>query len=200
MINWIKSLFKSKPKDPPFNLHHPDVAPNVEFAFEAGPTFKKRKYYRVKDDYRLPTGRYKWVDAFLYESELRMDLNTMNKYLDEMEKNLDGGKGAINLSKAFQVIWAMRSRTKLMFEPATIKRLASVVYFDETEDLSDYDQEYCEAKVKFWEKHGCYDFFLTRPIVELLNLKGISVESLKIYMKEAEQVLKDLTFAPEKAS
>jgi hypothetical protein len=200
MSNWISNLFKSKPKEPPFNIHHPDVAANIEFAFEAGPAFKKRKYYRTVNDFKLPTGRYKWLDAFLYEAELRMNLPTMNKYLDEIEKALDGTKGEIKLSKAFQVIWAMRSRTKLAFEPATIKRLASVVYFDETEDLSDYNQDYCEEKVKFWEKHGCYDFFLTRPIEELLNLKGTSVESLKTYMRQAEQVIRDLTLDPEKVS
>jgi len=194
----IFNIFNRKQKDPPFNIHHPDLADKVEFAFEAGPMFGKRKYYRAKEDFRLPYGRYKYIDAFLYEVELRMDLKKLEQYMDILEKNLDGSKGNISIAKAFEVIWAIRSRCKLAFEPETVKRLASVTYFDETEDLSDFDMEYGAEKVKFWEKHGCYAFFLTSPIEELLNLKGTSVESLQTYIRQAQAVLKDLTLDPEK--
>jgi hypothetical protein len=196
----IFNIFRKKQKDPPFNIHHPDLADKVEFAFEAGPIFGKRKFYRAKDDYRLPYGRYKYIDAFLYEVELRMDLKKLEQYMDILEKNLDGSKGNISIAKAFEVIWAIRSRCKLAFEPETVKRLASVTYFDETEDLSDFDMEYGAEKVKFWEKHGCYAFFLTSPIEELLNLKGTSETSLQTYIRQAQAVLKDLTLDPEKQS
>jgi hypothetical protein len=129
--------FKKKVKEPPFNVNHPDLADKVEFAFEAGPALKKVKYYKFIKDYQSPTGRYKWIDAFLYESELRMDMKRLNAYMDELEKHLDGSKGVVNISGAFKVMWAIRSRCKLAFSPETIKRLASVVYFDSNEDLSD---------------------------------------------------------------
>lgn len=198
-MNWIKNLFKHKPKDPPFNIYHPDLADKIEFAFECGPTLNKRKFYRMKadinetNDFRLPTGRYKWIDAFLAEVNLRMTVGTLTAYLNELEKNLDGTKGQINLGKAFQIIYAMRTRTNLGFDPQLIKTLASIVYFDETEDLSDYDKTYCEKKIKFWEKHEVYDFFLTRPIAELCNLNGISETALKTYIQTAQQIIKDLT-------
>lgn len=196
----ILNVFRKKKKDPVFNIHHPDIAGNIEFAFEAGPAFGKRKFYRAKEDYRLPYGRYKYIDAYLYEVELRMNLKTLEQYMESLEKHLDGSKGSISISKAFEVIWAIRSRCKLAFEPETVKRLASVVYFDETEDLSDYSMDYGTEKVKFWERHGCYAFFLTSPIEELLNLKGTSETSLRTYIHQAEAVLKDLTFDPAKQS
>jgi hypothetical protein len=205
-MNWIKNLFKRKPKEPPFNIYHPDIADKIEFAFECGPTLNKRKFYRMKadanetNDFLLPTGRYKWIDAFLSEVNLRMTARTVDAYLNELEKQLDGTKGQINLGKAFQIIYAMRTRTNLGFDPKLVKTLASVVYFDETEDLSDYDKDYCDKKIKYWEKHEVYDFFLTRPIVELCNLNGTSVTALKTYIQTADQIIKDLTFGLESPS
>lgn len=203
-MNW--NPFKRKPKEPPFNIHHPDLQDKIEFAFECGPTLNKRKFYRMKADvnetneFRLPTGRYKWIDAFLAEVNLRMSAGTLVSYLNELEKNLDGTKGQINLGKAFQIIYAMKTRTNLGFDPQLVKTLASIVYFDESEDLSDYDKAYCDKKIKYWEKYDCYDFFLTRPIAELCNLNDSSVHALKTYIQTAEQIIKDLTFGQENQS
>jgi hypothetical protein len=202
----IFNIFKKKPAEPVYNIHHPDLADKIEFAFECGPLLNKRKFYRLKADanstneFRLPTGRYQWLDAFLHEAEIRMTVKTGHTYLDELIKHLDGSKGTINLAKAFEVIYSMRSRLNLGFEPQMIKRLASVVYFDANEDLSQYDQLYGEEKIKYWERHECYDFFLTRPIAELCNLNGTSITALKNYIREAEQVIRDLTYEPEKVS
>lgn len=205
-MNFFSKLFKSKPKEPPFNIHHPDLADKIEFAFECGPTLNKRKFYRMKadvnetNDFRLPTGRYKWIDAFLAEVNLRMTVGTLIAYLNELEKNLDGTKGVVNLGKAFQIIYSIRTRTNLGFDPQLVKTLASIVYFDESEDLSDYDKDYCDKKIKYWERHDCYDFFLTRPIAELCNLNNSSVTHLKTYIQTATQIIKDLTLEPEKVS
>lgn len=205
-MNKLFSFLKAKPKEPPFNIHHPDLADRIEFAFECGPTLNKRKFYRMKADvnetneFRLPTGRYKWIDAFLAEVNLRMTGSTLTAYLNELEKNLDGTKGVVNLGKAFQIIYSIRTRLNLGFDPQLVKTLASIVYFDETEDLSDYDKDYCDKKIKYWEKYDCYDFFLTRPIAELCNLSNSSVTHLKTYIQTASQIIKDLTLEPEKAS
>lgn len=203
-MNW--NIFKRKPKDPPFNIYHPDLSDKIEFAFECGPTFGKRKFYRMKSDvnetneFRLPTGRYKWIDAFLAEVNLRMTVGTLHAYLNDIEKSLNGGKGEIRLDKAFQTIYNIRTRLNLGFDPQLVKNLASIVYFDETEDLSDYDKAYCDKKIRFWEKHEVYDFFLIRPIAELCNLNGTSVSDLKTYIQVASQMIKDLTLEPEKVS
>lgn len=194
MINWFKSLFKKKLPKGVYNIHHPEMIGKTEFAFECAGT----KYYRAIKEYHLPVGRFKWIDAYLYEVELRMDLKTLNGYLDVLDKNIDGKNGTINLTKVWQVVHAMRTRTKdLGWEPETVKRLASVVFFDETEDLRDFDPAYGKQKVALWDLHKNYAFFLTRPISELLNLGSSSEESLQNYIKVAQEVLRDLTLEPE---
>lgn len=196
MINWIKSLFKKKISEGIYNLHHPEMAGKTEFAFECNGV----KYYKAVKDYILPVGRYKFIDQKLSEAEIRMDLKTLKAFIVELEKSLDGSKGTINLGKAFETIYKMKTRCELAFEPETIKRLASVVYFDETEDLRDYDEEYGNKKIASWDKAEFIGFFLTKPIEELLNLRGISETSLAKYIKDSEQILKSLTLEQEKVS
>jgi hypothetical protein len=203
-MNW--NIFKTKPKDPLFNIHHPDIQDKIEFAFECGPTLNKRKFYRMKADvdgfneHLLPVGRYKWVDAFLAEVNLRMTAGTLRSFLDELDKNLDGGSGQIRLTKASHIIHNIRTRLNLGFDPTLVKTLASIVYFDESEDLRDYNKAYCDKKIQYWERYDCYDFFLTRPIAELCNLNGTSVIALKTYIQTAEMILRNQILGPENPS
>jgi len=90
----------------------------------------------------------------------------------------------------------MRSRTKIAFEPDTVKRLASVTFFDETEDLSDYDRDYNDEKIALWDKYGKLGFFLTTPIKELCGLNGISLTDLTEYMNQMVGVINDLNPEP----
>lgn len=181
----------AKPVFPEFNIHHPDIAPNIELAFECG-----RKFYRFKEgEFKMPVGRHKFVEAYLHQAEMRMDIETLTRYLDEIDKNLDSGK----LSKVAIASYAIRSRASMGFEPETIERLASVVYFDETEDLSDYKPEYGTEKIEYWKKKEFMGFFLTRPIDELCGLRGTSEESLKNYIHQIEvskKIIEDLILDP----
>jgi hypothetical protein len=153
------NLFKRKPKEAPFNIHHPDMADKIEFAFECGPTFGKRKFYRFKaadnesNEFDQRTGRYIWIEGYLRSSSRKMDDKTLLAFIDEIEKNISGEQGKINLVKASVHLESMRALTKLQFEPELVKRLASVVFFDETEDLRTYSRQYGEEKIRFWEKY-----------------------------------------------
>jgi hypothetical protein len=199
---------KSKPKrrkkyvpkkiavDLPFNMNHPDLAPQVEFAFECG----GKEFYRMAHEFRLPTGRYKFLDAFLIEHELRMTPKMFHDYLDRIENQINGRGGVIEISKIAVTVHNMRTHANLLFVPDTIKKLASVVYFDETEDLRDYDADYAKKKIALWETDEQYAFFLKRPIVELLNLEGISVTSLQTYIQSAQGQIEELTLDQSKQS
>lgn len=145
----------------------------------------------------MPAGRYKWLYGYLREVDLRMSLEVLNKYIEEIEKSLNGGKkGVVDLGNAFILLSKLKTRTKLAFEPDGVRKLASVVYFDSSEDLSGFSQAYGEKKVLLWKKHNFLDFFLTRPMCELLKLKNSSIEVLEEYIKTAELIIQDLTLEP----
>lgn len=168
-----------KPFTPEFNLHHPDIAPHVEFAFDCDGV----AYYRfAAGEFKMPVGRHKFVEAYLSQSELRMDLKTLIGYLDQIDKYLNNGQ----LAKVAIASYAIRSRCNMGFEPETIERLASVVYFDESEDLSDYNPDYGTKKIEIWKKKDFLGFFMTKPIEELCSLKDISEESLRSYITQIE--------------
>jgi len=172
-----------------FNIYHPDLHGTTEVAFKAGGV----TYYRFKDQYQIPAGRYKWVHAYLQESELHMTLDVLKDYVRAMKDTINGSKKTgINLEMLFRYLLNMETRLELAFEPERIKRLATVVYFTDDEILSTYDPKLAQKKIDFWDNNNTLDFFLTRPIGELLRLNTSSLSHLETYLKQAQEILKEL--------
>ncbi len=184
-LSFIKRLFA---KEPAFDRHHPDLVGKTELAFTAG----GRSFYRFIDQYAMPVGRYKWVYATLREVDLRMDLDTLKNYISELEKSLNGEKKMIDLATAFKTIYNIKTRLSLAFEPQGVKKLASIVYFTDNEILSTWNTEEGNEKVKFWNEHKCLDFFLTRPISELIKLNEHTITSLETYLSQVYPILEEL--------
>jgi hypothetical protein len=188
----MKFFNNSKQKAKPvFNIRHPDIAPYIEEVFKSG----NRVYYRFKEEKLIPTGRYKYVYAHLKEVDMRMNLETLKSYVKDFKDLLNGSgaKKTIEIGALWKLILNLESRVALAFEPATVERLASVIYFDESEDLSTWNKKYSQEKIEWWRKHETLDFFLTKPIGELLGLSGISITSLVDYITEATAIIQELT-------
>lgn len=175
---------------PEFTITHPEYASMVEEAFVCG----GKRFFRFKEEFRNSTGRYKYYYAALREVDLRMDLKKLVEYVDAFKEVLNGGKKnkGISMQSLWELVLNLETRTKLAFEPQGVKNLASIAYFDETEDLTTYDSKYGKEKIKLWEDHGINDFFLTRPISELLNLSSSSIEDLQHYLTVVEPMMADL--------
>lgn len=180
-----------RPAEPDkYTMNHPDLDGQTEFAFEVG----LRKFYRFKDEFRCPVGRYKYVYKRFKEADLRMTKEVIEKYLDQIDNAIKGGKkSGIDLGVVYRVVYNMRTWLVVPFEPEAIKRLAAVVFFTEDEDLSTFDEKAGEQKVAFWLEHNTYDFFLTQPIGALLNQSNTSNESLQEYLTEWTEILTSLT-------
>lgn len=185
----VAELLKQKVK-PECNIHYPDYAPNIEEAFTCG----GRRFYRFKEEYEQPAGRYKYFYAFMREIEMHCSLEKLSQYTEAFEKILNGAnpKKGINLGDLWKLVWNLKTIVALDFDPALVKKLASVTYFDETEDLTTYDMEYGKKKIALWEEHNMHDFFLMSPIGDLLGLKHISVESLEDFLKIRTAILEEL--------
>jgi hypothetical protein len=193
----IQEALKPKAR-PEYTMNHPDFAPMVEEAFVCG----VKRFYRFKEEFRMSTGRYKYYYAALREMDLRVNLQTLQDFVNTFEAILNGGKNGkeIRLGTFWELIINLKSRLKLAFEPQSVKNLAAVAYFDETEDLTTFDLEYGKQKIKLWEEHNIHDFFLTKPIGELLNLNSLSTTDLVDYLQTADQILADLNSGLQKVS
>lgn len=183
-------LFQKKAK-PEFNLKHPDIAPVIEEAFKAGGT----TYYRFKEEKLIPVGRHKYIYMHLKEVDLRMNIETLRAYVKEFKSLLNGSgsKKIIEIGELWKLIINLESRVTLAFEPASVERLAAVIYFDDSEDLSTYDRKHGQKKIEHWKKNNVVDFFLIKPIGELLGLSGISITSLQdSILPQALEIIADL--------
>jgi hypothetical protein len=205
IINKIKAYFLTawrrlsgkKIGDEFYNVYHPDFAANVEKATdEKGKPFivNGKQYYRFVKETNMKWGRYMYLQTFLHEQGLRLDTELLGGYMNLMEKALNGSinKG-IELGQCFKIIGQIRSRLELAFEAETTYRLASVIYFDDTEDLYGYDKSYNDKKIAAWKEAKCVDFFYTRPMSELLGLSDLSPQDLVTYMEDQKRLLDDLT-------
>jgi hypothetical protein len=184
----IKKRLK-RAEHPDFNMNHPDLRDVVEYAF----TVAGVDYFQFKQEVEIPAGRYAWIDAFMREHEMRMSPEVIKGYIAAIREQISGELGQINLPNVAILLYKMETRTNLAFSPETIRRLASVIYFDVSENLKTYDQEHGNKKIATWQKHKFIDFFLCRPLKELLGLHDTSVESLQTYIAQSQQILQDLT-------
>lgn len=199
----VKTKPKLKPKAKPiarpaFNLSHEDVRHKIEKAFKAGSV----QYYKFIDEHQIPAGRYKYIYAALREADLRLDRETLGKFIETMENILNGGakKNMINVGELWKLIINLKSRWVLGFEPASVERLAAVIYFDAGEDLSTYNSRHGAEKIQLWKKHNVLDFFLTKPIAELFGTSGISTTFLEDLIQNTCEMIEILNQDLQKSS
>lgn len=186
---YFKRFFRKETVEPAFNIYHPDIADQVELAFEVG----GKKFYRFADQYKMPTGRYKYIVAATREVDMRMSIELLLEYITQIKSCLKGEKGKVDLETAWKTLFNIETRISLAFEPNTVKKLASICYFTDTEILTTWDKvKDGSEKVKLWDKHNCLDFFLTRPISELLRLSDSSLTSLETYLSQVYPILEEL--------
>ncbi len=165
------------------NIYHPKISKEIEEAFEAGGV----KYYCFKADSEVRYGRYIVLQAFLQEYHLRVDLDTLRGNIKKIKGwlnppvNKDGG--TLQLGKALELLEIMEQRANIAFEPDTVYRLASVLYFDDSEVLSGYDKKYNEEKIERWKETGVVDFFFHKLFRESTRLTVTSKEDLLNYLR-----------------
>jgi hypothetical protein len=173
------------------NLHHPNYFNKIEFAFEAGGV----KYYNFKKESDDRYGRFIVLQTFMQEYHLRTDLPTLQGNIKQLQKWLNpsiqaDGRGQLELGRALELLSIMEQRANIAFEPDTIYRLASCIYFDEHEIITEYDVEYNQKKIESWKKNQTTDFFFHRLFRESTGLMVTSKEDLTRYLQAVPKLLK----------
>ena len=97
----------------------------------------------------------------------------------------------INIFEIHKLNTQLKERLELIVYPELIYKLASVYYFDETENPYRYDAKYGQEKIKLWKDHGLEDFFLLQPIRKLIpsyELSGINLETYSQITQKIDKV------------
>lgn len=174
-----------------YNIHHPDFYGKIEEAFQANGI----KYFCFTGDTSMRYVRYVFLQNFLQEVSMRASLETLGNENRIITAHLDGSKGTINIGKALEILSIQRQRYELSFEPDTVYRLASCIFFDETEDLRDWNKPHNENKIAGWKESHTIDFFFHRLFQELSGLKVTSKTALQNYLNVAPDLIKGWNLA-----
>lgn len=193
-MNLLKRLFKDEAKGK--EIFVKDIPDKCIPATK----FRGRQYYRFKDDLDMPYGRYAYLASFLQAIELRMDLKTLNQYIEIIEKSLSGGKGFVDIGKANVTLIQLKTRTKILFDEDLAYSLASCVYFTDDEPLNTYSMELNRKKIAEWREAGTLDFFMAQPVRGLLGLTSLSVTDLMTYLDQTRPIVNELNLAMQQAS
>lgn len=158
------------------------IGKGIEFAFESG----GKRYYRYADVYQMPLLRAK-ASAWVYELlELKCSHEYLNLFSDEIIKLIVEPKQ--DKGKIIQLCNDLKVRLSMTVDPEVIWLLASVMFFDETENLKTWDLGYAKQKIEFWKKNGgLEDFFFGTPLREYLPFMPGSKESLTYLLEKANR-------------
>lgn len=135
----------------------------IEYAFTCGGT----KYYRFADITNLPYERGLMALHVYNEVDMRCSRQFLLRYADTIDKLLHEQK--IDIFKINQLNEILKQRLTLTTDTELIYKLASVCFFDKTENPAVYEPNYAEKKIAKWRKDkGVRDFFMQKPLLELM--------------------------------
>jgi len=135
----------------------------IEYAFTSGGT----KYYRFADISNLPYERGLMALNVYNEVEMRCSREFLIRYADTIDKLLH--EQQIDIFKINQLNQVLKQRLTMTTDTELLYKLASVCFFDKTENPAVYEPEYAEKKIAKWRKDkGVRDFFTQKPLLELM--------------------------------
>lgn len=176
----IKLLFYRKPKFRAFQ--------NNEMAVEAF-RHNGKIYYHFTDSFKMPAARALCAMAVYSELQMRCTKEYLLKHIRATEAILNPVDKKINLTALALINNNLKERLELMPFPDHIYKLASVIFFDETESPFNYDFSYNNKKIEEWKKSPeLIDFFLRMPFSDLMPFSNISKERAGNYFRVAEMI------------
>lgn len=162
---------------------HPEYKNLIEHAV----TIKGVELYTFKNLEDMNVKRWQRLNEFLREVELRMTKKELNEYLEMVE--IICNQPEVKIVEIIKLTQAIRAATDLFLETETMYRLASIVYFTKDEDLTDYDFDWGEEKIRMFKTEPIGDFFLSNPMKKLLPQSDISASALRTFSKLTEAKL-----------
>lgn len=151
-------------------------------------TLQGTKYYMFEDPFNMPSGRAFTALAYYEEFRMRCTYDYLKLHCRAVDILL-GNPKKINLTEIWQIHRNLKERVELVPIPDHIYKLASVVFFDESESPYAYDFNYGQKKIELWKQNpDILDFFLSTPLTDLMpSLRSESI-GLKTFLPVVEQM------------
>lgn len=179
-MNKLLKLFKS-PR--PNTAIHPVYKKLIEKIA----TINGRNLFAFKSLLDMPHNRYNKCTRFATEFNMRLDSEILRNSIDSALNAANEG----NFTKVIGILTLLDEHTNMLISVEASYRLASCAYFWEDEDLTDYDFEIGDDKIKEFKKVKLDDFFLSEPMNKFLPQMNLSVTDL-VRSSQYEKELKEL--------
>lgn len=190
----VRAMFKHKLK--PYLV---DNKYKVIPAFELGNV----TYWTWQDSKECPTGRFFAAMGIYTEMEMNCNKDYLTSHTKAMDKVLSNPK-KIDMQIIMQLNVNMKERLELMPFEDYIYKLASVIFFDETESPYSYDWEYNKQKIEKWKAAGgTLAFFSKTPLADAVPSLNMPDKDMQTYsmatrmVKETHQALLTSTLLEE---
>lgn len=157
---------------------HPVFKSVTEFAF----AIDGREFYQFKNLLDMPAPRYQRIQEFIREAEMRITAVELKDFVDLIKDALNKGK----VTDAIIFLNGIENMTNLYIETDTFYRLFTCLFFDLDEDITDYDFDYNEEKMRLFKAQPQTAFFFTKPMSDYLPQTDISEEDLDIFLKQTK--------------
>lgn len=179
MINWIKKLFKKEPKF----KNYPEL--RTVYAFTSGGV----DYFEFEDPNSLTQGRGFAALNFYKELSMACTRDFLLAHVEKMDGYLRPKPGAkLEIPEMAKLNLQLKERLEMVVDSITPYKVASVIFFDETEDPYSFDYAYALKKIEKWKKEDVGSFFLQAPLRSLIPSTLLSEENIENYLKVAQQV------------
>lgn len=165
-----------------------EIFPNAtERIVEAFKLKDGTQYYKFDDFNNIPCDRGFHALSFYNEMDMRCDkaflLAALTGITNELNKD-----AKLDKVKIGNIISVLKERVEFIIEPECLYNLASVVYFDATENPYRYDYKYGREKVQKFKSEEMESFFLRQPIAALIPSINLSGGDLSLYLQIQEKV------------
>lgn len=155
----------------------------IKWAFNCGGI----DYYAFVDPFTIPYQRGLVSIAIYEQFNMRVTREHLKTTLTAIKECVNSKDGEIRLSDLIGIVNDLEARLDWVVELDTTYKLASIVYFDKTEDPMGYNETYNYNKIKHWKQFGVRDFFLRLPLKDLIPFIGISEKDMETYLKKVQK-------------
>jgi hypothetical protein len=144
-------------------------------------------YYQFADFNNIPALRGLKTTVFYQEIQMKCTVDFLKLHTEAIDNILT--KPRINIFEIKKLNDQLKQRLDLAIDTELAYKIASVVFFDKKENVTDYDYNYNAKKIAFWKANsGVQDFFLQQPLIELLPVLKDMQGNLSMYSRVVEQL------------
>lgn len=161
---------------------------NEQFKVTEAFTLNGVKYLMFDDTFKVPSGRGLCALTIYEEFNMRCTREYLQAHVRAVELILSDPK-KININALAIIHRNLKERLDLAMFPDHVYKLASVIFFDETESPYSYDYKYNNQKIEKWKANGgSLDFFLKTPLKDLIPFSLSSGQSADNFFQVGEMI------------